>query len=66
MRNGVLGDILKIMKNPGITSNQTNTTHVNDEEVMVATALKKVNLKINNVDILEESGSNTESDSESR
>lgn len=52
-------------KNPGITSNQTNTTHVYDEEFMVATVLKKINLQINNVENLEGSGSSTESDSES-
>ncbi|KAF0751413.1 Uncharacterized protein FWK35_00017338 [Aphis craccivora] len=54
--------MLILEKNPGITSQQTNTTHVNNEEFIVATALKKINLKINNVENLDESGSTTESD----
>lgn len=57
--------MLILGKNPGITSQQTNTTHVNNEEFMVATALKKINLKINNVENLDESGSTTESDNDS-
>ncbi|KAL4118929.1 hypothetical protein QTP88_011807 [Uroleucon formosanum] len=52
-------------KNTGITSQQTNTTYVNNKEFMVATALKKINLKINNVENLDKSGSTTESDNDS-
>lgn len=36
-------------KNPGVTSNQTNTTDTNNEEFLLAKTMKKIDLKINYV-----------------
>lgn len=36
-------------KNPGVVSNQSNTSDSNNEEFLVATTIKQVDLKLNNV-----------------
>lgn len=55
-------------KNPGVTSNQTNTTDTNNEEFLLAKTMKKIDLKINYVSENfddSENATDTNSDSES-
>lgn len=52
-------------KNPGITSKNTNTIDINNEDFMIATTFSKINLKINDLTENEEVyGSSTDTSSE--